>query len=48
MSVLRTFEGADDWYMQYAPLAAITGTVFINLKTFPGVWNVGATNKIRP
>ena len=46
MSVLSTLGGADDWYMQYALLAAITGVVLVNLKTFPGVWHVGEMNYV--
>lgn len=42
MSVLSILGRAEDGYMQYALLAVITGAVLINLKTFPGVWHVGA------
>ena len=39
MTVLSTL-GVEDGYMQYALLAAITGVVFINLKSLPFVWHV--------
>lgn len=46
MTVLSTL-GVNDGYMQYALLAAITGVVFINLKTIPFVWHVSVDILLR-